>query len=136
MMAAGFGFNNSALAPDFESAWQAALEASGTNADEIETVATLAGKADSPAFRQFAASRGLHVLALEHSVAAVFAEQAMTRSELSLQRSGLPSVAECCALAAAASLSLRQSATLLLRRIVRGNVTCAVARTLNKEARA
>ncbi|MEM6441284.1 MAG: cobalamin biosynthesis protein, partial [Pseudomonadota bacterium] len=97
MIVAGFGFRASADALSFEDALRRAAGRLGGS--RPEAAATLAEKADAPAFARFAAGRGLRLMRVDRDAAR--GRPTLTRSDAALAAHGLGSVAEACALAAA-----------------------------------
>ncbi|MGC2854419.1 cobalamin biosynthesis protein [Novispirillum sp. DQ9] len=98
---------------------RAAYEAAGVEASELATAHV---KAAEPALVAFAAALGLPLRAVPQD--ALAAAPAVTVSQASLREAGVPSVAECAALAAAGP-----GARLIVPRVVVGPVTCAIAQS-------
>lgn len=119
-MAAGVGFTGQATAADIVAAVEAAL--AGHDASRIDRLATAGRRAALPAFRAAAAMIGATPIVPDDRALAAAAAHAVTESRASRAATGLPSVAECAALAAAGP-----GARLLGPRLVRGKVTCALA---------
>lgn len=91
MIAAGFGFRDSATVASF----QAALAATGQRPD---VVATAEDKADAAALRAFAAEVGVRIVAIP--LADLGQHKAVTQAPNQPARYGPLSLAEACALAA------------------------------------
>lgn len=113
MIVAGFGCRRGVT----EAEVRAAYEAAGVG---VSVLATAEAKANEPGLVAFAQTLGLPLRGM--SVDAMRAAPAVTVSEASLREAGVPSVAECSALAAAGS-----GAVLIVPRVVVGPVTCAIA---------
>ncbi|OXT00478.1 hypothetical protein B7H23_10170 [Notoacmeibacter marinus] len=127
MIAAGFGFSSRASAGEFAAALDEALRVTGIGADRIGALATLDDKAETGAFRHFAETHAIAIAPVGHGLAAAFSASCATASARSETETGLPSVAECTALATVASAGGSSEPKLLLARIVSGHVTCALA---------
>lgn len=85
-------------------------------------IATSPAKAATPAVREAAALLALPLLSVAVPALAAAAPRCATRSAASLRETGLPSLAEAAALAAAGTKS-----RLLLARIAGARATCALA---------
>lgn len=120
VIAAGFGFSSRATQGDLAALLHQALAQAGI--DHIDCIAIRAEMPPEPA-EALAAALTRPLLRLPASRLAAAADLCQTRSAVSLYHTGLPSVAEAAALAAAG-----EDATLLLPRIGSGFVTCALAR--------
>ena len=118
MTVAGFGFRAGATT---ESLRDAMARATGGAVPDV--LATAAGKAETPVFRDFAASIGLSVLAIAPEDLAQ--QSTPTQSEAARAAHGTGSVAEAAALAGAGP-----RADLLATRVVSGDrmATCALAK--------
>mgnify|MGYP005846351469 CR=1 FL=1 len=118
MIVAGFGFRAGAGAESLADALALAL--AGGPAPTL--IATAADKAESPAFRAFAAARGLPVRGID--AAALAGSATLTQSPTARAARGTGSVAEAAALVAAGP-----GARLLAPRAVSadGMATCALA---------
>lgn len=115
MIVAGFGCRKGVS----EAQVRAAYEAARVEASEL---ATSHVKAAEPGLMAFAQSLGLPLVAVPQE--ALAAAPAITVSLASLREAGVPSVAECAALAAAGP-----GARLVVPRVVVGPVTCAIAQS-------
>ena len=115
MIVAGFGCRRGAT----EAEARAAYDAAGVTATAL---ATADRKVDEPGLRALAHTLGLPLLGV--SVEAMQAAPAVTVSLASLREAGVPSVAECSALAAAGP-----DARLIVPRLAVGPVTCAIAQS-------
>ncbi len=113
MIVAGFGCRRGVT----ETQVRAAYEAAGRVASVL---ATAEAKTNEPGLAAFAKTLGLPFVGV--SIEAMQAAPAVTVSEASLREAGVPSVAECSALAAAGP-----EAVLIVPRVVVGPVTCAIA---------
>jgi len=122
MIVAGIGCRRGASAPDVEAAVRAALSDANVSADALEAIATIAAKAGEPGIQAAAQNLGVPlVIVPEQDLEAANARTA-TRSERVVALTGLHSVAEAAALAAAGPL-----ARLLGPRLAIGPATCALA---------
>lgn len=115
MIVAGFGCRKGVS----EAQVRAAYDAAGVAASLF---ATSQAKAAEPGLAAFARTIGLPLLAIPQD--ALAAAPAVTVSPASLRVAGVPSVAECAALAAAGP-----GARLIVPRIAVGPVTCAIAQS-------
>jgi cobalt-precorrin 5A hydrolase len=118
MIVAGLGCRPG-VAPE---AVLALLRQAGQGLPPLTHLAAPAFRADLAALHGAAAQLGLPLLWLERAALEAVQPLCPTRSETSLRTTGLASVAEACALAAAG-----QGAAFLLPRISGAGVTCAVA---------
>ena len=122
MMVAGVGCKAGTAASEIEAAIAAALAHAGLSTDKLTTLATSFAKGDEPGIVAAATARGLKfVLVLQRDLEAAGA-RVVTRSERVLALTGVPSVAEAAALAAAGPAS-----RLLGPRVAVGPATCALA---------
>lgn len=122
MIVAGIGCKRGTAAADIETAIRTALSRGGVAIDQLGAIATMVAKQSE--FGIAAAARKLGVklvLVPEHELQEA-APRVATRSERVLNLTGLPSVAETAALAAAGP-----GARLIVARIVAGSATCALA---------
>jgi len=122
MIVAGIGCRRGAAAQDVEAALHAALTHAGLAAAALDAIATIAGKNHEPGITSVAKKIGVRVVSLPQSELQAASDRAATRSQRVLELSGVPSVAETAALAAAGP----QARLLAARRIV-GGATCALA---------
>jgi cobalt-precorrin 5A hydrolase len=122
MIAAGIGCRRGASAPDIEAAIRAALARANITTDELDVIATSAAKGAEAGVRTAAAKLGVSVLIVPESDLTVAGERVETHSERVLALTGVGSVAEAAALAAAGP-----SARLISPRLVMGSATCALA---------
>ncbi|UWQ40421.1 cobalamin biosynthesis protein [Leisingera aquaemixtae] len=123
MKVAGIGFRSTATAADL----QAALALTGA---QVDALASVTEKAETPAMQEFARSIGLPVIALEHQDIA--GEQTLTCSPRIKARFGTGSLAEAAALAGARRGVLGAQSRLLAPRVVTadGLATAAIAERL------
>jgi cobalamin biosynthesis protein CbiG len=105
-----------------EAALCAALAHAGLAAAALDAIATLAGKDHEPGITSVAEKFGVRVVALPQSELKAASDRAVTHSPRVLALTGLPSVAETAALAAAGP-----AARLVATRRVVGGATCALA---------
>lgn len=122
MIVAGIGCRRGAAAHDVEAALRAALAHAGIAAAALDAIATIADKNDEPAITDVAKKLGVRMVSLPQSELKAASGRVATRSARVLALTGLPSVAETAALAAAGPRARLVAA----RRIV-GGATCALA---------
>ena len=122
MIVAGVGCRRGAAARDIEAAVRAALAQASVTLDSLGCIATTAAKEDEAGIRAAAAKLGVSVVLLSRAEMEAAAPRAATRSERVLALTGVPSVAETAALAAAGP-----AARLISPRLVLGAATCALA---------
>jgi cobalt-precorrin 5A hydrolase len=121
-MIAGIGCKAGASAGEIEAAIAAALSRAGHSAATLTALATSLAKSAEPGIVAAAAAHGLELVVVpQHDLAAASA-RVVTRSERVLALTGVPSVAEAAALAAAGAAS-----RLLGPRVAVGPATCALA---------
>lgn len=124
MIVAGLGSRADVRADDILAALRAAAVHHGVPLGRIGRLATGERKAAQPAFAEAALALGVPLEIVGEAVLAAAAERTLTRSGSSLAATGLPSLSETAALAAAGDGS-----ALLGPRIAHGPVTCALARS-------
>jgi cobalamin biosynthesis protein CbiG len=122
MIVAGIGCRRGAAAHDVEAALRAALAHAGLSAAALDAIATIAGKNGEPGITNVAKKFGVPVMSVPQNELKAASDHAATRSARVLALTGVPSVAETAALAAAGP----QARLLAARRIV-GGATCALA---------
>jgi cobalt-precorrin 5A hydrolase len=122
MIVAGIGCKRGAAAGDVEAAIRAALANAGLAAAALDAIATMLGKNDEPGIATAAKTLGVRVIALEQSALEAASARTATRSARVLALTGVPSVAETAALAAAGA-----DARLIAPRLVVGGAACALA---------
>jgi cobalt-precorrin 5A hydrolase len=122
MIVAGIGCKRGAAAHDIEAALRAALAHVGLAATALDAIATIDGKDREPGISTVAEKFGLRVVTLPQSELKAASDRVATHSPRVLQLTGLPSVAETAALAAAGP----RGRLLAARRNV-GGATCALA---------
>ena len=122
MIVAGIGCRRGTSAADIEAVVAAALERAGLDKSALSSIAAPAGKCDEPGIAATACARGVPLVAVSELELKGASKRGITRSERSLARMGVPSVAEAAALAAAGA-----AARLLQPRIALGPATCALA---------
>jgi cobalt-precorrin 5A hydrolase len=122
MIVAGIGCRAGTPAHDIEAALSAALVEARLDSKVLGIIATSQAKADEPGIAAAVLARGARlVLVPQHELEAAGA-RVTTRSERVLAITGVPSLAEAAALAAAGP-----DARLLVPRVAVGPVTCALA---------
>jgi len=124
MIVAGIGCRRGAPAPDIEAAIRAALERAGLTSEALDCIATVARKDGEAGLKAAAANFGLAVVVVPDAALQTAGERTVTRSERVVALTGVPSVAEAAALAAAGP-----EARLLGPRLIVGTATCALARS-------
>jgi cobalt-precorrin 5A hydrolase len=122
MIVAGIGCRRGAAARDVEAALRAALVQAGLAATALDAIATLAGKDREPGITSVAEKFGVRVMSLPQSELQAVGDRAATRSHRVLTLTGVPSVAETAALAAAGP-----DARLVAARHIVGGAACALA---------
>ena len=122
MMVAGVGCKAGTAAGEIEAAIAEALARAGLSAATLAALATSFTKSDEPGIAAAATARGLKLVVVPQRDLAAADARVVTRSERVLALTGVPSVAEAAALAAAGSAS-----RLLGPRVAVGPATCALA---------
>jgi len=122
MIVAGVGCRRGAPAADIEAAVRAALARANISADALDVIATIAAKRGEAGIHTVAEKLGLSIMAVSEADLKTAIDRAETRSERVLALTGVPSVAETAALAAAGP-----AARLISPRLVVGAATCALA---------
>jgi cobalt-precorrin 5A hydrolase len=122
MIVAGIGCRRGAPAAAIEAVIAAALTRAGLDKSALSLIAAPAGKCDEAGIAEAASARGVPLVAVSELDLTGAGARGVTRSERSLARMGVPSVAEAAALAAAGA-----AARLLLPRLALGPATCALA---------
>jgi cobalt-precorrin 5A hydrolase len=122
MIAAGVGCRRGASAPDIEAAIHAALARANIAAAALDVIATIAAKDAEAGLHAAAQKFGVAVVIVPEPELAAAGERIETRSGRVLALTGVGSVAEAAALAAAGP-----SARLIAPRLVIGGATCALA---------
>src|SRR5258708_21703287 len=122
MIVAGIGCKAGASAQEIEAAIHAALSWAGLENDALRLIATSPGKAAEPGIAAAATSRGLRVAIVAQAELESAGACAVTRSDRVLAVTGVPSVSEAAALAAAGP-----GARLIAPRVAAGPATCALA---------
>jgi cobalt-precorrin 5A hydrolase len=122
MIVAGIGCRAGTSAPEIEAAITAALKGVARTDARLDIIATVDGKAQEAGIADAARARGVRLVIVPRHDLDVAAAQAVTRSPRVLALTGLPSVAEAAALAAAGP-----NARLLAPRVAVGPATCAIA---------
>jgi len=124
MIIAGIGCRRGAGADDIEAAIRAALDRAGIEAADLEAIATGSAKASEPGIAATAATLGLTIMPIAEAELKAAGARVQTRSDRVLALTGVPSLAEAAALAAAGP-----SSRLIASRLVVGAATCALARS-------
>jgi cobalamin biosynthesis protein CbiG len=124
MIVAGVGCRRGASAAAVTAAIEAALAGAGLAPASLKAIATGAVKRDEAGVAAAAAALAVPLVLVAQADLAAAAPRTLTRSERVEALTGLPSLAEAAALAAAGRAS-----RLLAARIAVGPVTCALAAT-------
>jgi cobalt-precorrin 5A hydrolase len=124
MIVAGVGCRRGAAAADIEAAIRAALARVGITAAELKAIATSAAKDAETGIATAASTFGIGVMLISDADLKAASARAATRSDRVLALTGVPSLAEAAALAAAGP-----SSRLIASRLVVGAATCALARS-------
>jgi cobalt-precorrin 5A hydrolase len=124
MIVAGIGCRRGAAAPDIEAAIRAALARAGIAAADLKAIATGSAKAAEMGIAAAAAQLGIKVMLIPDDQLKAAGMRVATRSDRVLALTGVPSLAEAAALAAAGP-----SSHLIASRLVVGAATCALARS-------
>jgi cobalt-precorrin 5A hydrolase len=119
---AGVGCRRGTPAPEIEAAIHAALAKAGLAAGALGAIATIGAKHDEAGIEAAAARFGVGVVLVSDSALKSAGGRTQTKSERVLALTGVPSVAEAAALAAAGP-----SARLIGPRLAVGSATCALA---------
>lgn len=127
MMALGIGCRKGTSAAVVLAVIDEALQAHGVKLARPLVVATGGIKADEEGIRQAAEKLGAQFVALADEALQPVASLTLTHSDMSLAHTGLPSLSEAAALAAAGP-----NARLLGPRHVSRGVTCAIALSENR----
>ena len=122
MIVAGIGCRRGAPAPDIEAAIRAALARANITAGALDAIATIAAKSGEAGIQAAAEKLGVSVVVVADADLKTAIDRGETRSERVLALTGVPSVAEAAALAAAGP-----AACLISPRLVVGAATCALA---------
>jgi cobalt-precorrin 5A hydrolase len=123
VIVAGIGCKRGAPAADIEAAIRAALERGGVSLDALAAVATIALKQSEFGIAAAAKKLGVKFVVVPEANLQAAGERTETYSERVLELTGMPSVAEAAALAAAGP-----TGRLLGPRLALGAVTCALAK--------
>jgi cobalt-precorrin 5A hydrolase len=126
MIVAGVGCRSGSSAAEVEAAIAAALANAGLTAGALGMIATSYAKAAEPGIVDAASERGVKFVVVSQAEFEVAGLRAVTRSERVLALTGVPSVSEAAALAAAGP-----DARLIAPRVAVGPATCALASTEN-----
>jgi cobalt-precorrin 5A hydrolase len=124
MIVAGIGCKRGAAAADIEGAIRAALARAGIGASELKAIATSTAKEAEAGIATAAAKFGVGTMLVPEVELKAAGARVATRSDRVLALTGVPSLAEAAALAAAGP-----SSCLIASRLVFGAATCALARS-------
>ena len=124
MIAAGIGCKRGAAASDIEAAIHAALASARIEADALDVIATIEAKSAEAGIRTAAAKLGVTLMVVPELELFAANGRVETNSKRVAVLSGVGSVAEAAALAAAGPAS-----TLIVPRLIVGAATCALAAT-------
>ncbi len=124
MIVAGIGCRRGAAAAEIEAAIRAALTRTGISAAELKAIATSSAKDAEAGIATAASTFGVGVMLVPEDELRAAGARVATRSDRVLALTGVPSLAEAAALAAAGP-----SSRLIASRLVVGAATCALARS-------
>jgi len=124
MIVAGVGCRKGAAAAEVEAAIAAALTRAGLGVNAVDLIATSAAKVGEPGIVAAASALGVPLIAVPPSDLEATGSRTLTHSERVVALTGVPSLAEAAALAAAGP-----TAHLMAPRIAIGPATCALADT-------
>jgi cobalt-precorrin 5A hydrolase len=126
MIVAGVGCRRGTTAVAIMAAIEAALARNGLARDTVGVVATSASKAAEPGIADAAAALGVPLVLVAQADLEAAAPRTVSSSVRVLALTGVPSVAEAAALAAALAAG-GSAARLVAPRVAVGNATCALA---------
>jgi cobalt-precorrin 5A hydrolase len=140
MIVAGIGCRKGASAADIQAVIAAALDRAGLAATALGAIATSVAKAGEAGIAAAAEARGVPLRVVDERALLMAAANGVTRSTRVLALTGVPSVAEAAALAAAGTTVATGAPArtanassggprLVLPRIALGPATCALAET-------
>ena len=122
MIVAGIGCKRGAAAADIEAAIRAALARAGIGAAELKAIATSTAKETEAGIATAASTFGVGIMPITEAALKAAGPRVATRSDRVFALTGVPSLAEAAALAAAGP-----SSHLIASRLVVGAATCALA---------
>lgn len=122
MMVAGIGSRKGVSVEEVLAAIETALEAHGLAMTALSALATAPLKKDEEAIAAAGRALNLPIIIVDNAALQAVSSRALTKSDLSQELAGTPSVSEASALAVAGA-----GAKLLGPRTVVGPVTCAIA---------
>jgi cobalt-precorrin 5A hydrolase len=122
MIVAGIGCRRDAAAADIEAAIRAALARAEVSAAELKAIATSRAKDAEAGIATAASIFGVGIMLISDAELKAAGTRVATRSDRVLAVTGVPSLAEAAALAAAGP-----SSRLIASRLVVGAATCALA---------
>jgi len=125
VIVAGIGCRKGVAAGAIEAAIAAALAHCGLAARALSLIATSAAKGDEVGIAAAASALGVPLVVVPQTALEAAGERTTTKSERVLLRTGVPSLAEAAALAAAGP-----TARLIAPRVAVGPATCALAETV------
>jgi cobalt-precorrin 5A hydrolase len=124
VIVAGVGCRRGAAAAEIGAAISAALERCGLAAEALTLIATSTAKGAEPGIQGAASALGVPMVLVEQRALEDAGERTATKSQRVLLRTGVPSLAEAAALAAAGP-----AARLIAQRVAVGGATCALAQS-------
>jgi cobalt-precorrin 5A hydrolase len=122
MIVAGVGCKSGASAREIDAAIRAALSQTGVESTALGLIATSSAKAEEAGLAAVAKDRGLEIVFVPQADLEAASPRTLTHSERVLATTGVPSLSEAAALAAAGP-----GARLLAPRVAVGPATCALA---------
>ncbi len=124
MIVAGIGCRRGAAAADIEAAIRAALARARIGVAQLKAIATSRAKDAEVGIATAASTLGVGIMLISDGDLKAAGARAATRSDRVLAITGVPSLAEAAALAAAGP-----SSRLIVSRLVVGTAACALARS-------
>ena len=122
MIVAGVGCRKGAAAAEIGAAISTALERCGLAAEALTLIATSSAKGAEPGIKGAASALGVPIVLVAQRALENAGTRTVTKSQRVLLRTGVPSLAEAAALAAAGP-----AARLIAARVAVGPATCALA---------
>jgi cobalt-precorrin 5A hydrolase len=128
VIVAGIGCRKGAAADEIGAAIAVALARCGLAADALSLLATSSAKGGEPGIQGTASAMGLPLIVVEQCALEAAGARTATKSQRVLAHTGVPSLAEAAALAAAGP-----AGRLLAPRVAVGPATCALAQAAARE---
>jgi cobalt-precorrin 5A hydrolase len=128
VIVAGIGCRKGAAAAEIAAAIATALSRCGLAPDALSGLATSSAKGGEPGIRGAASTLGVPLILVQQCALEAAGARTATKSQRVLAHTGVPSLAEAAALAAAGP-----AGRLLAPRVVVGPATCALAQAVARE---